>query len=156
MVTLRNFIRGGWKTQGGGKHTVNSAKNPSPKTFLDPPPTIRFPPPFFGDSLSFPLKERGTDQTNPNFWGLQKWFWRAHSAVRFPPPPKFTRYVLPPPQPLPEKTPKTPKISALLRKRPVLPRANFVLTKDRKRPYYRHFCGKIHREGSCSKAAGGP
>ena len=38
---------GGWKTQGGGKHTVNSAKNPSPKTFLDPPPTIRFPPPFF-------------------------------------------------------------------------------------------------------------
>ena len=54
-----------------------------------------------------------------------------------------------------EKTP-TPKISALLRKRPVLLRANFVLTKDRKRPYYGHFCGKIHREGSCSKAAGGP
>ena len=55
-----------------------------------------------------------------------------------------------------EKTP-TPKISALLRKRPFLLRANFVLTKDRKRPYYyRHFCGKIHREGSCSKAAGGP
>ena len=54
-----------------------------------------------------------------------------------------------------EKTP-TPKISALVRKRPVLLRANFVLTKDRKRPYYRHFCGKIHREGSCSKAAGGP
>ena len=54
-----------------------------------------------------------------------------------------------------EKTP-TPKISALLRKRPVLLRANFVLTKDRKRLYYRHFCGKIHREGSCSKAAGGP
>ena len=53
------------------------------------------------------------------------------------------------------KTP-TPKISALLRKRPVLLRANFVLTKDRKRPYYGHFCGKIHREGSCSKAAGGP
>ena len=54
-----------------------------------------------------------------------------------------------------EKTP-TPKISALLRKRPVLLRANFVLTKDRKRPYYGHFCGKMHREGSCSKAAGGP
>ena len=54
-----------------------------------------------------------------------------------------------------EKTP-TPKISALLRKRPVLLRANFVLTKDRKRPYYGHFCGKIHREGSCSKAAEGP
>ena len=54
-----------------------------------------------------------------------------------------------------EKTP-TPKISALLRKRAVLLRANFVLTKERKRPYYGHFCGKIHREGSCSKAARGP
>ena len=53
------------------------------------------------------------------------------------------------------KTP-TPKISALLRKRPVLLRANFVLTKDRKRPYYGHFCGKMHREGACSKAAGRP
>ena len=37
-----------------------------------------------------------------------------------------------------KKTP-TPKISALLRKRPVLLMANFVLTKDRKRPYYGHF-----------------
>ena len=54
-----------------------------------------------------------------------------------------------------EKTP-APKISALLRKRPVLLKANFVLTKDRKQPYYRHFCGKLHRKGSCSKAAGGP
>ena len=54
-----------------------------------------------------------------------------------------------------EKTP-TPKISALLRERAVLLRANFVLTKDRKQPYYGHFCGKMHREGSCSKAAGGP
>ena len=41
----------------------------------------------------------------------------------------------------------TPKISALLRKRPVLLQAHSVLTKDRKRPYYRHFCGKIHRKG---------
>ena len=54
-----------------------------------------------------------------------------------------------------------PKISALLRKRPVLLRADFVLTKDRKRPYYVQFCGKMHREGhpregSCSRAAGGP
>ena len=56
--------------------------------------------------------------------------------------------------PLEQKDPH-PKISALQRKRPVLLRANFVLTKDRKRPYYRHFCGKMHREGSCSKAAGG-
>ena len=53
-----------------------------------------------------------------------------------------------------EKTP-TPKISALLRKRPVLLRANFGLTKERKRPYYGHFCGKMHKKGSCGKAAGG-
>ena len=46
--------RGGWKTQGGGKHTVNSAKNPSPKTLLDPPPTIRFPPPFLATLCHFP------------------------------------------------------------------------------------------------------
>ena len=53
-----------------------------------------------------------------------------------------------------QKTP-TPKSSALLRNPPVLLRANLVLAKDRKRPYYGHFCG-THREGSCSKAAGGP
>ena len=46
-----------------------------------------------------------------------------------------------------------PKILSL---RPVLLRADFVLTKDRKRLYYGHFCGKLHREGSCSKAAGRP
>ena len=54
-----------------------------------------------------------------------------------------------------EKTP-TPKISALLRKRPILLRANFVLTKDQKRPYYGHFCCKIHTEESRSQAAGCP
>ena len=48
----------------------------------------------------------------------------------------------------------TPRISALLRKRPVLLRANFVLTKERKRPYYRHFCGKMHRRGLVVKRPG--
>ena len=44
---------------------------------------------------------------------------------------------------------------AKLRKQPVLLRANFVLTKDpKKRMYYGHFCGKTHKEGSCSRAAG--
>ena len=46
--------------------------------------------------------------------------------------------------------------SRVVRKRPVLLRANFVLTKDEKRSYCGHSSGKIHREGSCSKAAGGP
>ena len=83
-------MKGGWKTQGGGKHTVNSAKNPSPKTFLDPPPTIRFPPPplFWRLSVISPKRKRHRpDQPQflrpPNF----KWFWRAHSAVPSPPLP---------------------------------------------------------------------
>ena len=44
----------------------------------------------------------------------------------------------------------------VLRKRPVLLRADFVLTKDPKWPYEGQFCGKIDREGSCGKAAGVP
>ena len=78
----------GWKTQGGWKTYRKFGVKPLPKNVWTPPPTIRFPP-LFGISVSFPLKERGTDQTNPNFWGLQKWFWRAHSPVRFPPPPQM-------------------------------------------------------------------
>ena len=52
-----------------------------------------------------------------------------------------------------EKAP-TPKISALLRKRPVLLRAKFVLTKDRKRPYYGHSCGKYTGRGLVVKRPG--
>ena len=55
-----------------------------------------------------------------------------------------------------EEGKRPPRFQPLLRKRPVLVRANFVLTKDRKRTYYGQFCGKMHREGSCSKAARGP
>ena len=53
-----------------------------------------------------------------------------------------------------EKAP-TPTRSVLLRKRPVILKADFVLTKDLKWPYEGQFCGKLDREGSCSKAAGG-
>ena len=52
-----------------------------------------------------------------------------------------------------EKTP-TPQISALLRKRPVLLRADLDLTKDRKRPYYGHFCGKKTRRRLVVKRPG--
>ena len=52
-----------------------------------------------------------------------------------------------------EKT-LTPRSSALLRKRPVLLRADFVLTKDRKRPYYGHFCGKCTGRGLVVKQPG--
>ena len=47
----------------------------------------------------------------------------------------------------------TPTLSILLRKRPVLLRADVVLTKDAKWPYEGQFCGKIDRERSCSKAS---
>ena len=52
---------GGWKTY------RKFGEKPIPKNVFGPPTYDTFPPPFFGDSLSFPLKERGTDQTNPNF-----------------------------------------------------------------------------------------
>ena len=52
---------GGWKTY--WKFGVKRL----PKNVFGPPTYDTFPPPFFGDSLSFLLKERGTDQTNPNF-----------------------------------------------------------------------------------------
>ena len=58
---LKAFLNPQRAIKGGGK------QNPSPKTFLDPPPSYdTFSPPFFGDFLSFPSKERGADQTNPN------------------------------------------------------------------------------------------
>ena len=38
------------------------------------------------------------------------------------------------------KRPPPPRFQAYQEKRPVLLRANFILTKDRKRPYYGHFC----------------
>ena len=52
-----------------------------------------------------------------------------------------------------EKAP-TPKISAELGKRPVLLRDNFVLTKDRKRPYYGHFVVKYTGRGLVVKRPG--
>ena len=81
---------GGWKTY------RKFGEKPLPKNFFGPPTYDTFPPPLFGYSLSFPLKERGTDQTNPNFWGLQKWFWRAYSAVHFPPPQIYAIRFAPP------------------------------------------------------------
>ena len=78
--------KGGWKTQGGGKHTVNSAKNPSPKTFLDPPPTIRFPPPFLRLSvISLKRKRHRPDQAQ--FLRPPKVVLESTLCSTFPPPP---------------------------------------------------------------------
>ena len=46
-------------------------------------------------------------------------------------------------------------LSALLRKWHVLLRAVFVLTKDPNFPSEGRVCGKLDREGSCSKVSGG-
>ena len=84
--------RGGNSGEGKTYH-----KAPPQKPFWTPPPTYdTFPPPFV-HAMSFSLAETGTDQTNPIFWGLQKWFWRGHFIVRFPPPPQIAPYVSPPP-----------------------------------------------------------
>ena len=55
--------KGGWKTQGRGKHTINTL----PKNgFGPPPPMIRFPPrPRCSHNVIFFGEETGADQTNP-------------------------------------------------------------------------------------------
>ena len=81
--------KGGWKTQGGGKTYRKFGLKPLPKNVFGPPAYDTFPPPppFFGrlSVISFKKKEAPTRATPIS--ELQKWFWRAHSAVRFPPPP---------------------------------------------------------------------
>ena len=54
------------------------------------------------------------------------------------------------------KWPQPPHTFSFTKKWPVLLRADSILTKDPTWPYDGQFCGKIDREGSCSKAAGGP
>ena len=55
--------KGGWKTQGRGKHTIKPLPQ---KRFWTSPPMIRFSPPFVF-ALLFSLEETGTDQANPTF-----------------------------------------------------------------------------------------
>ena len=76
--------KGGWKTQGRGKHTVK----PLPKNgFGPPPPTYdTFLPPPFAHAMSFSFEGTGTDQTNPTFGALQNRFLEGTHMVRFPPP----------------------------------------------------------------------
>ena len=129
--------QGGWKLRGGETYR----KTP-PQKRLWTPPHLRYgsPAPFWRLSV-ISLKGRGTDQTNPNFWGLQKWFWRARSAVRFPLPPNSTWYVLPRP-PL-RKIPVPIKIKSALPPHPQ--------TQNTPSPKTRNFYG--HGGFSCRKKA---
>ena len=81
-------------------------------------------------------RDLGSNTTGNKIVGVHKLFWDSESwkGGKDPHPQDFSL------------TKKTARF---------LLRANFVLTKDRKRPYHWHLCGKIHREGSCSKGAGG-
>ena len=100
LVYLRRISesgQGGWKTQGGGKYTVNSAKKPSPKTCLDPPPTIRFPPPLFWRLPVISLKRKRHRPDQPQFLRPPKSGFGEHTPQYVFPPPKCMRYVLPPP-----------------------------------------------------------
>ena len=89
-----NFLsesgKGAWKAHGRGKQTIKPRKGLGP-----PPPKNTFPPPFV-HALSFSLEEETcTDQTNPTFRGLQNWFLRARSKVRFPLPKSHDRFCPP-------------------------------------------------------------
>ena len=66
VAQSQRAAKGGGKLR-GWKTYRKFGEKPLPKNVFGPPTYDTFPPPFFGDSLSFPLKERGTDQTDPNF-----------------------------------------------------------------------------------------
>ena len=80
-------------------------EKPLPKNVFGPPTYDTFPPPFFGDSLSFPLKERGTDQTNghqPQFLRPPKVVLESTLCSTFSPSQIHAIRFAPPPQPLPK------------------------------------------------------
>ena len=63
---LRGRDRGGWKTQWWGKHTIRR----HPQNSFGPSPLLWYVRSSLVAILSFPFEEKGTDQTNPTFWGL--------------------------------------------------------------------------------------
>ena len=80
---------GGWKTY------RKFGEKPSPKTCLDPPPTMRFPPPFWRLSvISLKRKRHRPDQLR--FLRLQKWF-GEHTLQYVSPPPNSRDTFCPPP-----------------------------------------------------------
>ena len=85
--------KGGWKTQGRGKHTIK----PLPKHgFGPPPPVIRFPPPVCFRPVVF-LRGNRHRPGKPHFLRPPKLALEGALYGTFPPPPpKIARYVLPP------------------------------------------------------------
>ena len=58
---------------------------PSQKGFWSPPTYDAFSAPVCFRPVVFCRGNRHRSGKNPTFWGLQNWFWRARSMVRFPP-----------------------------------------------------------------------
>ena len=109
-VTIGNLSESGqegWKTQGGGKHTVNSAKNPSTKTFLDPPTYDTFSPPLFWRLSVISLKRKRHRRDQPQFLRPPKVVLESTLCSTFPPPPPNSRDTFCPPPPL-SRCPKPP------------------------------------------------
>ena len=86
---------------GGGGVNIQYTVKPLPKTFYFGPPTM-IRPPLFGDSLSFPLKERGTSgqPDKSQFLRPPKVVLESTLYNRFPHPPKSQDTFCPPLQPL--------------------------------------------------------
>ena len=166
------------KNKGGGTREGKTYHEAPPQKRCWTPPLMIRPPPPFCSCPVISLRGNGHRPDESHFLRPPKLVLEGTLYGTFPPPPsKISRYVLPPPLRIPKKN-VSRQISVRVRALKVtdpkvtggkdphpqdfsLPkktarftsRANFVLTKDRKRPYYGRFCGKIHREGSCSKAA---
>ena len=87
---------GGWKTY------RKFGEKPLPKNVFGPPTYDTFPPPPFFWRLSvISLKRKRHRPDQPQFLRPPKVVLESTLCSTFSPPPKFTRYVLPPPQPLP-------------------------------------------------------
>ena len=89
IVLFSEDPMGGWKKEGGGKP---HEWHPSQKGVLDPPRTVRFPPPLTCQCSDFPAQKSTTEQTRSSFGGVQKFSGERVLWYVFPPP-----YVLHPP-----------------------------------------------------------
>ena len=77
---------GGGKKRGGRK---TSRMTPLPKRVLGPPSYGTFSTPLRCQCSVFPVQKSTTEQNRSSFGGVQKFFARVCSLVRFPPPIRF-------------------------------------------------------------------
>ena len=104
MPKIRERPRG-VENSGGWKTYRKFGEKPLPKNVFGPPAYDTFwPPPFLARLSVISLKRKGHRPDQSQFQSvLSKTGFGEHTLQYVFPPPKFTRYVLPPPQPLPNK-----------------------------------------------------